>query len=363
MRILLVSSYAHQASGQFCWTLGRWLSLLGQDVTVLILEPSAEHRIKSAAMGFRLVNPRLSLGVRIGFCLSPSAVPEILLRSWTVIHAQNLCNWGTLLSAVRGRVTRIPVLVTVHTGLTEFPRMIDGAFRRVAGWVLDAASAVGLLSSFHEEVLRRDGILRGRKRTFLTRVPVDEALYGIPRSPRPIRHGLYVGRVERLQKAIPRLLPIFDRLKDSGIRFTIVGDGEYRPELEETIEDRGWSHVATKGWVPNWCLVKIFSEADFFIMPSRYETQPRALLEAMASGLPIIAPAIPGVTEFCPSEAAYFIEDPDDPSAWENAILRLGQDPERSHNMGMVARRAVAGNHPRVVAAEHLRIYRMLVNS
>jgi glycosyltransferase involved in cell wall biosynthesis len=339
------------------------LSLLGQDVTVLILEPSEEHRVKSATTGFRLVNPRFSIGVRVGFCLSPTVAGKVLLGPWSIIHAHNPCNWGALLSAVRGRVTRVPVLVTVHTSTREFPQVLDRAYRIGARWVLDAASGVGLLSSFHQEVLRRDGILRGQKRSFLTKVPVDEALYEIPRVPRPVRHGLYVGRVERVQKAIPRLLPVFDRLKDSGIRFTIVGDGEYRPELEATIENRGWNHVATKGWISNWYLAKIFSEADFFIMPSRYETQPRALLEAMASGLPIIAPAIPGVTEFCPSEAGFFIEDPDDPSAWEDAVLRLSRDPGRSYDMGMAARRAVSGNHPRIVAEEHLRIYRALVNS
>jgi glycosyltransferase involved in cell wall biosynthesis len=82
---------------------------------------------------------------------------------------------------------------------------------------------------------------------------------------------------------------------------------------------------------------------DVFVLPSRQDPFPLAVLEAMASGLPVVASAIDGIVEQVIPGAGILLE-PDDPTAFADAISRLMQAPERRAQMGSTARRHVTDN-------------------
>lgn len=113
----------------------------------------------------------------------------------------------------------------------------------------------------------------------------------------PIRL-LFVGRLE-IQKNVPLLIRSFKKITEKNVRnieLHIVGDGEEKSKIinlikEEKLEKKVILHGALRGKR----LYKIFSNSDIFILTSRYESFGIVLIEAMVSGLPIVASNIPAV--------------------------------------------------------------------
>ena len=110
----------------------------------------------------------------------------------------------------------------------------------------------------------------------------------------PKRRGqlLFVGRLEE-QKNAMLLLRAIVGLED--VRLTIVGDGSLRSHLEHEVR-RLNLNVDFLGAVEHERLPDLLRQNEVFVMPSVYEGTPKALLEAMACGVPVIATKSPGIT-------------------------------------------------------------------
>lgn len=110
-----------------------------------------------------------------------------------------------------------------------------------------------------------------------------------------ITNLLFVGRLSK-QKAIPMLLGAFKLIKGKyDLTLHIVGDGEERTMIEETIAKENIENVILHGRISDEELRNLYKTSDIFILPSNYESFGIVNLEAMASGLPIVASDIPGV--------------------------------------------------------------------
>lgn len=107
---------------------------------------------------------------------------------------------------------------------------------------------------------------------------------------------LFVGRLA-IQKNIPRLINAISLLKEK-VTLHIVGEGEKRSEIEKLISDKKLNNVILHGKKTGKDLLKFYKIADIFVLPSDVDAIPLVLLEAMASGTPIIASDILGVREF-----------------------------------------------------------------
>lgn len=362
MRILLVSTYSSNVpSTIWCLTVGTSLAKMGHEVTAVILERDTNLSAKFMGSGIRLINRPLSSHIYDGFFFSPLVIPEIMFSNYDIVHVHHAANWGCILGAMRSRLRGTPLIITPHTSLFELPKIVYSIYKRLVKFVFGSASAILLLSDFHRDVLIDQQLWVNEKTTFLVHNPVSQAFFTVPRAPAPASCGIYVGRMESYQKALDRLVPVFGALRDCGIRFLMVGEGPFKETLDQLIQREKWTHVEMLGEIPNEALPQLLSSADFFIMPSRYETQPIALLEAMASGLPVVATDIPGITQFCPRDAGFFIKQPDHSDEWVKAISSLAQDPEAAYMMGMRARQEVKTHHPDLVATEHLDIYKHFV--
>ena len=106
---------------------------------------------------------------------------------------------------------------------------------------------------------------------------------------------LFVSRLiqgKGLQYIIPLIKQISDRCEEScgkKVFLTIVGDGPYREELERiTAEYNVGSYISFEGKKTKKELYSYYNNADLFILPSESEGMPNVVLEAMATGLPII---------------------------------------------------------------------------
>lgn len=116
------------------------------------------------------------------------------------------------------------------------------------------------------------------------------AAYGINKAPLL----LYVGRLAP-EKELPVLLGAVKLLNQRGLQFSLLltGDGPSRTKLQSM----GLENVFFAGYQKGIALQSIYASADVFVFPSSSETYGNVILEAMASGLPVVAPFRGGVKE------------------------------------------------------------------
>ena len=196
--------------------------------------------------------------------------------------------------------------------------------RWILGRTLRAAEQVIVLSDHQVHfIAERYGVLRER----LAVVPnaVGPEFFREP-SQTPDHDGpfrlLWVGRLAR-QKNVSRLLEAVAAVS-LPVELVIVGDGDQRAILEHVIRDLGLTTVRMVGAVYGEELVGWYRWADAFVLSSNSEGMPLALLEAMASGLPIVGTDVPGIADTVGADA---LLAPPDPTALARGIERLILDP------------------------------------
>lgn len=134
----------------------------------------------------------------------------------------------------------------------------------------------------------------------------------------------WVGRLSQ-EKGADILLSALALLGDQTIGVSVLGDGAERTVLQERAQALGVSQrVRWHGVVPD---AGIYGAAfDCFVLSSRTEGTPIALLEAMASGVPVVTTAVGGVPDVVTSEEALLVPA-EDPGALAGAIAQVFADP------------------------------------
>lgn len=160
------------------------------------------------------------------------------------------------------------------------------------------------------------------------------------------RHGaddefvwLAVGRFFE-QKGYPNLVEAVSRL-DSGDTIWVIGHGERRKQIEEQVRRRGLEdRIEFLGVVDD--VSEYMRAADGYVLPSRWEGFPIVLLEAQASGLPVVATAVGGVPELVSDGETGFLVPPDDPDALADRLDTVStMNPEERAEMGAAGRERV----------------------
>ena len=142
---------------------------------------------------------------------------------------------------------------------------------------------------------------------------------------------LYVGRVSR-EKNLDRLIGAFDRLREHGhdVCLAIVGDGPYRKELQARSEGRP---IAFTGLLEGEELAAAYASADCMVFPSRTDTFGNVVLEAQASGLPVIVTDRGGPAEIVRGHESGVIVDHTDGQALLDAMELLLLAPEKRDDL------------------------------
>jgi glycosyltransferase involved in cell wall biosynthesis len=138
-------------------------------------------------------------------------------------------------------------------------------------------------------------------------------------------HIVLVGNMQKSAKGHDVLLKAMRRMKDRRYnpRLTIVGYGENMPTYAKMAKDLDLD-VHFTGKLPNGAPIRqVLDAADIFVLPSRQEGLPRALLEAMARGLPAIATSVGGTPELLEGTC---LVPPDDPDALAERIIAIISD-------------------------------------
>ena len=163
---------------------------------------------------------------------------------------------------------------------------------------------------------------------------------------------LSVGRLV-YQKGFDLAARALANLTDLDWEWVVVGDGSFRPEFEKLCLELGIAkRVQLVGWQSKTDLIEHYNQANLFVFPSRHEGMPNAILEAMSSGLPVVASCIAGNEELVlPGETGLLFPS-ESVADLQAALLELIPDSARRMEMGEAGRTRVAANYSWAGVAE-----------
>ena len=360
MRVMVVTDqYKPMVGGVAAVTRGLACGLAERGHTVAVVAPSPCLRGSRRADGHVSITLRGSVrwpwyeGMRLG-CL-PAAAAAALIASFApdVAHIHSPVTLGVMIRIAAHR-QRVPVVYTNHFLPANVrgsapgpPGVLDALFYRYVVGFSNRCSHVTAPTATALGLLRDHGL----------RVPSGVVSNGVDLrrySPGPAdvrlrqRYGLGVGRplvlsVGRLsqEKRLGVLLDAAART-DPGVQFAIVGAGPDEPRLRAYASDLGvTARVRFLGFVPEADLPGLYRLADVFAIASEAELQSLATMEAMATGLPVVAVNAGALGELVRDGENGFLAGPGDAAAMAARLDELCGDPAMRRAMSAASARIV----------------------
>ena len=250
-----------------------------------------------------------------------------------ILHANLASPWSCQYAVAAAALARRPRIVAVYQ-LAVPP--LSGRQRRAKQVTARAIDRhVGVGESTSREIEKLMGLARGSVYTIHNGVPDEDTAVALERRRPPL-----VGTIGRLepQKGVDVLIRAFAEVEDASL--LVVGDGSERGKLEELARDVGVSdRVEWKGWSdePRSYLPSL----DVFVLPSRNEGFPLAMLEALLAGIAVIASDVGSVAEAIRDGETGLLVPPEDHEALAAALQRLLADEALGRGLGEKGRRLV----------------------
>lgn len=332
--------------------LGHLVAQVPRDVELFVLGTSAP--VIDRVVGRRHATPSLLLpwSPRIGD-MRVAAAHARALRAFRpdVLHVNLPVPWAGWYGIVAGLGCPGTAVVAVEQlpikTRSEFERWLKGRLSaRLAAHV-----AVSERSAREVEAYAR--LPPGSVRTVHNGVP-DLG----PIEPTP-HDGVVLVAVGRLnaQKGFDVLLQALQRL--DGVRLLIVGGGEEHDALSGQAARLGLGdRVHITGWTER--VRDFLSQGDIFVLPSRSEGFPLAIVEAMLAGLPVVASRVGGVPESVQHGETGLLVPKDDPEGLAADLQRLIDDPELRVHMGRRGRVAAKRFTDKRMAGAYLELWQQL---
>ena len=148
-------------------------------------------------------------------------------------------------------------------------------------------------------------------------------------------------------------------------KFTVVflgqvDGGDYGAEFFELTRTRPWCrHVPFAG---RDGVKQHFQAATLLVLPTREDNCPMVVLEAMATGVPVVASNVGGVPDLIEPELTGLFGDPLKPDSFRAAVARLLDNHELRQRLAITAKQHAREKfHPLVIARQHLEVYRAVL--
>jgi len=285
-----------------------------------------------------------------------------------LIHAATPGPIGLAALAI-ARILKLPIHGTYHTALPQYvSELTSDAGLEEAAWsymiwfynqmdtvfVPSLATGNELISKgIHEEKVRfyprgidTERFHPAKRNGFL------ETNYEVQNSEFKL---LYVGRVSK-EKNLPKLVEVFKKVSSARkkIHLVVVGEGPYLEEMKLAL--RG-TPVTFTGYLSGEDLAEAYASSDLFIFPSTTDTFGNVVLEAQASGLPVIVSDQGGPMENLIDGETGHIIPAEDVDAYVKAILNLADNPDTLRTMKDNARKYVEKRSFEAAYLEQWKLY------
>jgi glycosyltransferase involved in cell wall biosynthesis len=262
-------------------------------------------------------------------------VRHLRSRRVQIVHCFDF--YSNILGVTAARLARVPVIIASQRDLGNLrPRSqqrLHEAMLRLATHVLVNSEAIAeRLASSHAARAGRLSVIRNG---------VDLSRFAPPQAVPSRSRTLIVGVLANLrpEKGLHQLVEAAALVirEAPGTRFSIWGEGSLRPEIESKIRALGLTetvrlHGSTAE--PESAL----RQCDVFVLPSLSEACSNVVLEAMATGLPVVATRVGGTPALIEADRSGLLVPPGDPAALAQAILKLIRAPSLAAELGAAAR-------------------------
>ncbi|HEX4154008.1 MAG TPA: GT4 family glycosyltransferase PelF [Acidobacteriaceae bacterium] len=291
----------------------------------------------------------------------PAAIRELVRQTGAdVVHAHGYKADAYTCVALRGG--SVPLISTCHNWLDD-----DRAVRlygRLDRWVLRRFDGVVAVSDEVRKRLVGAGVRGERIRLIGNGIPLRR--FADAQQSRAQRYAqdstLKIGLVGRLSRE--KGIDVFLRAAAKVIRkrpemeFVVAGDGPERSSLERLAKELGIAEkVFLLGRMDD--MPRFYASVDVLAVASRKEGLPIAVLEGMASGLPVIATAVGDVPKVIRDGETGLLVRSDDPDGMAAAMEGMIEDPNLRRSLGASAQRLVAAEYSSGhMAAQYLDLYR-----
>jgi glycosyltransferase involved in cell wall biosynthesis/predicted metal-dependent phosphoesterase TrpH len=313
----------------------------GFEIEVVGSDPEVDRRLSAVAE----IDVPFYPGLKIGVPSLPAAVQTLSDGEFDAIH---VCSPGPagIAGALLARALGLPLVGSYHTELTAYAGLRSGERRLVDAMALAVSffynacdvvlspsaatdDALGAIGMAPERVLRWDrGVDTSR---------FDPALRA-ERPPSEAINVLYSGRITR-EKGAELLAEAFLRAhaREPRLRLVLAGGG---PE-QESLRERLGAAATFLGWLDGEELARAYAAADIFLFPSATDTFGQVILEAQASGLPVIAVAEGGPLSLVEHRVSGLLCDAE-PDRLADAVLELAASPLLREHLSLGGQRSVA---------------------
>jgi glycosyltransferase involved in cell wall biosynthesis/predicted metal-dependent phosphoesterase TrpH len=315
----------------------------GFEIEVVGTDPSVDTRLAAVAE----VDVPFYPGLKIGVPSLPSAVKTLTEGNFDAIH---VCSPGPagVAGVLLARALSLPLLGSYHTELTAYAQLRSGrqslaaAMAGAVGAFYGACDVVLSPSPASDAALAEIGV--SAERVMRWDRGVDTSRFSPTLRERPSLHSpieaegatsehpatapdridvLYAGRLTR-EKGVELLAETFLRARDQDPRLHLLlaGGG---PE-QEMLRRRLGEHASFLGWLQGADLARAYANADIFLFPSETDTFGQVILEAQASGLPVVAVAKGGPLTLVEDRVSGLLCEPR-AQALSDAVLELAGSP------------------------------------
>ncbi|MGE0087073.1 MAG: glycosyltransferase [Desulfococcaceae bacterium] len=269
-------------------------------------------------------------------------------KGFTHIHSATPGPVGLAALAI-ARILKLPFSGTYHTAFPQYARyltgdpMIEELTWKFTLWYYDQMDVIYVSSQSSADELREKGIRPEKIRLIPRGIDTEffhpskrngylKKQYGIREKTRL----LYVGRVSK-EKNLPLLAQAFTELAQRmpDVHLIVVGDGPYLPEMQKLLNDTPCTFT---GYLEGEDLSAVYASADIFVFPSTTDTFGNVVLEAQASGLPVIVTDQGGPCENMIADKTGLVIRGNDIQSLCHAMQVMAAYPELRESMGKKAR-------------------------
>ena len=273
---------------------------------------------------------------------------ELLSPTTTAVLAKRMLGTPVVAKVLRGGVLGdISKLKRRAFGMTRFSMFKD----RVSAFITISKEIDAELSGLGVSKAQRPFIPNGvdTNRFMPLRPEVKRALradLGLPQG----CLAVFTGRLA-VEKRVDQLIAIWRDVRSThgDAHLVLLGSG---PE-EDRLNALATEGVHFLGRVDN--VAPYLQSADLFVLPSATEGLSNALLEGMATGLPVVATAVGGAPDVVEDDFSGFLIPPDDPEALSRAIIRMFDNRDEMRQMGEHGRERICREYALESVARRLR--------
>ncbi|HTA36964.1 MAG TPA: glycosyltransferase, partial [Solirubrobacteraceae bacterium] len=309
----------------------------GFEIEVIGTDPDVDRRLAAVAE----IDVPFYPGLRIGVPALPAAVETLAEGAFDAIH---VCSPGPvgIAGALVARTLGLPLIGSYHTELGAYAEERAGKAQLAQAMTLAVQSFYGACdlvlspSPSSDDALSEIGIGAERVARWDRGVDTgrfDPALRGALALPGEL-NVLYAGRITH-EKGADLLADAFldARRRDARLHLVLAGGGPEQERLRERIGDE---HATFLGWLSGIELARAYASADIFLFPSATDTFGQVILEAQASGLPVVAVAAGGPLSLIEDRVSGLLADAA-PDALAESVLELAASPLLRRRLAAVA--------------------------